>query len=113
MAKNPELKAYSGYITQEQEDNLLIYCEKNNITKARAIGLLIDSIDFQTLKAKKSRLETLEIDFLEFKKTILDRLDNLTEVKQYDEIETKETIDYSKEDFDDSRAFLLAEVDND
>jgi hypothetical protein len=69
MAKNPELKAYSGYITQEQEDNLLIYCEKNNITKAKAIGLLIDSIDFKTLKAKKSRLENLELDFTEYKES--------------------------------------------
>jgi hypothetical protein len=106
MAKNPELKAYSGYITQEQEDNLLIYCEKNNITKARAIGLLIDSIDFQTLKAKKSRLETLEIEFLEFKKTILDRLDNITQVKQ-SESETNETISNNNGFFDEDLEKLI------
>jgi DNA/RNA endonuclease G (NUC1) len=98
MAKSPELETYSGYINKQQKEKLLIFCEKNNITKAKAIGLLIDSIDLETLKSQRSRLDNLEIDFSEYKEsslkevreishrldyveTILNKLDNLKTVQ--------------------------------
>lgn len=83
MAKSPELETYSGYINKEQKEKLLIFCEKNNITKAKAIGLLIDSIDLETLKSQRSRLDNLEIDFTDYKELALKEVREITHRLDY------------------------------
>jgi hypothetical protein len=98
MARKKELKTYGGYVTQEQEDKLLVYCQKNKITKARAIGLFIDTLDLDSLENKDRDFETLKLDFSDYKESAISEVKEINQrlyeiEKTLNKLEKNQTIE--------------------